>query len=297
MSVADPQQETATPEPLRLSGKRTPAAFGRLLMSEMRLIVGRRRNQAGIAVLMLIPVIMTLALKVSSDGGDAGDGGPLFLAAAINNGYFVALAALGIEIGLFLPLAVSWLSGDAIAGEANLGTLRYLLTVPVGRTTLLGVKYLSLLIGALIGVVAVAVAGLVAGGIAFGFGPVTLLSGTQLAFAPALLRLLLAALYLTAGLGALAAIGLFVSTLTEQPLGATIATVALSTLMWILDTIPQLDWLHPWLLVDRWLAFADLLRDPVLLDTIYRGLLVDLAYAAVFLAAAWARFTIKDVSG
>jgi ABC-2 type transport system permease protein len=296
MSVADMARTDAS-APLRLSGKRTPAAFGRLLLSEVRLIVGRRRNQAGIAVLMLIPVIMTLALKVSSDGGDPGDGGPLFLAAAINNGYFVALAALGIEIGLFLPLAVSWLSGDAIAGEANLGTLRYLLTVPVGRTTLLGVKYLSLLIGALIGVVAVAVAGLVAGGIAFGFGPVTLLSGTQLAFAPALVRLLLAGLYLTAGLGALAAIGLFISTLTEQPLGATIATVAVSTLMWILDTIPQLGWLHPWLLVDRWLAFADLLRDPVLLDTIYRGLLVDLAYAAVFLAAAWARFTIKDVTG
>jgi ABC-2 type transport system permease protein len=297
MSVADARQRPAALEPLRLSGRRTPAAFGRLLLSEIQLIVGRRRNQAGIAVLMLIPVIMTLALKLSSDGGDPGEGGPLFLAAAINNGHFVALAALGIEIGLFLPLAVSWLSGDAIAGEANLGTLRYLLTVPVGRTTLLGVKYLSLLIGALIGVVAVAVAGLVAGGIAFGVGPVTLLSGTQLGFALALVRLLLAGLYLTAGLSALAAVGLFISTLTEQPLGATIATVAFSTLMWILDTIPQLDWLHPWLLVDRWLAFADLLRDPVLLDTIYRGLLVDLAYAAVFLAAAWARFTIKDVSG
>ena len=251
MSVADPQKQMAPTAPLQLSGKRTPAAFGRLLLSEMRLIVGRRRNQAGIGVLMLIPVIMTIALKASSDGGESGEGGPLFLAAAINNGYFVALAALGIEIGLFLPLAVSWLSGDSIAGEANLGTLRYLLTVPVGRTTLLAMKYLSLLIGAFIGVLAVALAGLVAGGIAFGFGPVTLLSGTQLAFAPALLRLLLAALYLTAGLGALAAIGLFVSTLTEQPLGATIATVALSTLMWILNTIPQLDWLHPWLLVDR----------------------------------------------
>jgi ABC-2 type transport system permease protein len=296
MSVADLGQPPAA-APLQRSGRRSPAAFGRLLASELRLIVGRRRNQAGIGVLMLIPVIMTLALKLSNSSGDPGDDGPLFLAAAINNGYFVALAALGIEIGLFLPLAVSWLSGDAIAGEANLGTLRYLLTVPVGRTTLLGMKYLSLLIGALIGVIAVALAGLVAGGIAFGFGPVTLLSGTQLGFGPALLRLLLAALYLTAGLGALAAIGLFVSTLTEQPLGATIATVALSTLMWILDTIPQLGWLHPWLLVDRWLAFADLLRDPVLLDTISRGLLVDLAYAAVFFAAAWARFSAKDISG
>jgi ABC-2 type transport system permease protein len=40
----------------------------------------------------------------------------------------VPLAALGVEIGMFLPLAIAMLAGDAVAGEANLGTLRYLLT-------------------------------------------------------------------------------------------------------------------------------------------------------------------------
>ena len=73
-------------------------------------------------------------------------------------------------MALFLPLAVAVLSGDTIAGEANIGTLRYLLTVPVGRTRLLVVKYLSLVVGAFIGVVVVAGTGLVVGGALLGPG-------------------------------------------------------------------------------------------------------------------------------
>ena len=35
-----------------------------------------------------------------------------------------------------------------------------------------------------------------------------------------------------------------------------------NVLMFILDSISQLDWLHPWLLTHWWTAFGDLLRDP-----------------------------------
>jgi len=46
-------------------------------------------------------------------------------------------------IPLFLPMAVAVVAGDAVSGEANTGTLRYLLTVPVGRTRLLAVKFVA----------------------------------------------------------------------------------------------------------------------------------------------------------
>jgi ABC-2 type transport system permease protein len=193
-------------------------------------------------------------------------------------------------------LAVAVLSGDAIAGEANTGTLRYLLTVPVHRTRLLVVKYISLVIGASIGVLVVTVTGIVIGGIFFGLGPVTLLSGDQIPLGAALLRVLLAVLYLTACLAGLAAIGLFVSTLTEQPIGAMIAVTVVSTAMWILDGISQLDWLHPWLPVHYWPSFADLFRNPMFFDQMQQGLLLTLAYIAVFGTLAWARFAQKDIT-
>jgi ABC-2 type transport system permease protein len=271
----------------------TFAASARLLRSEMRLIVGRRRNQAGMLVLASVPVLIAVAVKFSEPSAGRG---PDFISSAASNGVFVALSALTIELALFLPLAVAVLSGDAIAGEANLGTLRYLLTVPVHRTRLLAVKYVSLVLGAAIGVVVVTVTGIAVGGALFGLGDVTLLSGNQIGLLPAIGRVILVVLYLSACLAGLASVGLFISTLTEQPIGAMIATTVVSTAMWILDGIPQLGWLHPWLLVQYWPSFSDLFRDPMFFEQMRQGLLLTFAYISVFLALAWARFSQKDVT-
>lgn len=265
----------------------------RLLWSELALIGGRRRNQAGLAVLAAVPVIMAVSIKLSAE--DEGGGGDLF-SSITSNGLFVPLAALQVEIAMFLPLAMAMLAGDAIAGEANIGTLRYLLTVPVGRLRLLAVKYLSLCVGALWGVLTVAVTGAVIGIALFGVGPMTTLSGVQIDTASALWRLVLAIGYLSAGLAALGAVGLFISTLTEQPIAAAISVMIFTILSWILDAVPQLDWLHPWLLVHHWLAFADLLREPIFWDNLLTGLGVNALYAAVFWLAAWARFAGKDIT-
>jgi len=275
---------------------RPVGAWFRLLRSELRLVMGRRRNQAGLLVLAAVPVLLAVAVKVSSSDGDGPRRGSDFLTAATSNGMFVALAALTVEIALFLPLAIAMLSGDAIAGEANTGTLRYLLTVPVSRTRLLSVKYAALVIGSVIGATVVAVTGIVIGGILFGLGPVTLLSGAQVPLADGLWRVVLSVAYVAVELSALAAIGLFVSTLTEQPIAVMVTVTIISTAMWILDGIPQLEWLHPYLLVDYWPAFADLFREPMFLEQIGRGLLVALAYAVVFLSLAWARFGQKDIT-
>ncbi|HEX2706303.1 MAG TPA: ABC transporter permease [Candidatus Lustribacter sp.] len=265
----------------------------RLLGSEMRIISGRRRNQAGLLVLASVPVLIAVAVKMSAPRRGRG---PDFLSSITSNGIFVALTALTIEVGLFLPLAVAALAGDTVAGEANTGTLRYLLTVPVHRTRLLLVKYASLVLGACIGVVVVALTGVLIGAALFGLGPMTLLSGSQIGLADAFGRLGIVVLYLSCGLAALAAVGLFISTLTEQPIGAMIAVTIVSTAMWILDGIAQLEWLHPWLLVHDWLSFSDVFRDPVFWDAMRQGLLVDLGYVVVFLALAWARFAQKDIT-
>jgi ABC-2 type transport system permease protein len=297
MSVA----ESAAPLPAAPSGSPRPhlstrIATGlstRLLWSELGLIGGRRRNQMGLLVLAAVPVLMAVAVRISSPRPGRG---PDFLSSITSNGLFVPLAALGVEMGLFLPLAIAMLAGDSVAGEANLGTLRYLLTVPVGRTRLLAVKYASLVVGALWGVAVVTVAGALVGIALFGTGPMTTLSGTQIGFGEAVWRVVLVALYVAAGLAALGAVGLFISTLTEQPLAATVALMIFTILSWIADSVPQISWLHPWLLVDQWGAFGDLLRDPPFWDNIARGLWVDLGYAVVFWLLAWSRFSGKDVT-
>jgi ABC-2 type transport system permease protein len=267
----------------------------RLLRSEMGLIMGRRRNQMGMLVLAALPVVLAVAVKLTSPsrgGHDAGD----FLVQATANGLFVPLAALTVEMTLFLPMAIAMLAGDSIAGEANLGTLRYLLTVPVNRTRLLVVKYASIVIGALLGVTIVTVVGAVVGIALFGAGPMLTLSGVQIGVGTAAVRVALAALYCAAGIAALGAVGLFVSTLTEQPMAATVTVMIITIVSWILLGVDQLSFLHPWLIVDQWMSFSDLFREPPLWSNLLQGLGQDLAYAVVFWLAAWARFTSKDIT-
>jgi ABC-2 type transport system permease protein len=265
----------------------------RFLRSELGIILGRRRNLAGLAVLAVVPILLAIAVRVESPGDG---GGPDFISAITGNGLFVAFAALGLELPIFLPLAIGVIAGDSVAGEANIGTLRYLLTIPAGRTRLLAVKFAAIVVSALVATFLVAAVGTIIGLALFGGGPMTLLSGSQTSMADGIGRLVLTCLYLAAQFSALGAIGLFISTLTEQPIGATVAVVLVNVMMFVLDSISQLAWLHPWLLTHWWTAFGDLLRDPMAFENIIRGLLTAAVYAGVFWLAAWARFSSKDIT-
>jgi ABC-2 type transport system permease protein len=266
----------------------------RFLRSELWLIFGRRRNWVGMAILAAVPILLAVSNKISPPSG--GGGGADFFDAITSNGLFVALAALTIELPLFLPLAVASIAGDSVAGEANLGTLRYLLAVPVHRTRLLAVKYAAICIFAFAATLLVAATGVLFGLALFGGGDLTLLSGRQIGFGEGVVRLLGVCAYLGVCLCAMGAVGLFASSLTEQPIGASIGVLIFTVGSFILGNIPQLSWLHPYLLTHSWMSFGDLLRDPVAWDGIREGLLRAGAYILIFTTAAWARFGTRDVT-
>jgi ABC-2 type transport system permease protein len=73
-------------------------------------------------------------------------------------------------------------------------------------------------------------------------------------------------------------------------------TVGVLITVQILDAIPQLNAIHPYLFSHYWLSFADLLREPVYWDEVARNLGLQGVYAAVFGSAAWARFTARDIT-
>ena len=94
---------------------------------------------------------------------------------------------------------------------------------------------------------------------------------------------------------ALGAIGLFISTLTEQPIAATIAILLINVMMFILDQISQLAWLHPWLPPTGGPRSGSV-RDPIATEGIQRGLITAAVYGVTFSLAAWARFSNKDIT-
>ena len=228
-------------------------------------------------------------------GGPSAGEGPTFLDQVTHNGVFAALAGLTITIPFFLPLTVAVVAGDSISGEASLGTLRYLLVRPAGRTRLLAVKAGTAAVYCLAAALSVAIGGLIAGTILFPVGRLTTLSGTSLSLLGGVVRTFAAALVVGMSFFGLAAVGLFISTLTDAPVGAMAAVAGIAVLSGVLEAVPQLGVLHPWLLTHYWLSFGDLLRSPVRWTDITKNLLLQVGYVAVFATAAWARFTTKDV--
>jgi ABC-type transport system involved in multi-copper enzyme maturation permease subunit len=267
----------------------------RFLRSELRLVFLRPRTLALLAVLAVLPVLLGVVLRVAGVGAGNG-GGPPFLNQVAGNGVFLALLALATMLTLILPLAVAVVSGDSMAGEAGRGTLRYLLAIPAGRTRLLAIKYLTIVIFCLACCMLIAVVAVATGAVLFPVGPVTLLSGNTITLAAGLLRVAVVVAYVAAAMAALGAIGLAISTFTEHSIGAIAALLVLAVASEVADTVPQISAVHPYLPTHWWLSFDGLLRSPVDWSGVLHGLLSFGAYALIFLAIAWAKFTSSDVT-
>jgi ABC-2 type transport system permease protein len=267
----------------------------RLFRSELGLIFLRWRNIALMAVLAAIPILVGVALRLAAPRGGNGEGPP-FLDQVAGNGVFLAFLALTVMLTLVLPLAIAVVSGDSVAGEAGHGTLRYLLTVPAGRTRLLGVKYAGLITFCIFASLLVSGVSLGVGAAAFPIGRVTLLSGSTVSLADGLLRLLLVTLYVAAAMASLAAIGLAISTLTEHAVAAIAAILVVAIASEVADSVPQFAVVHPYLPTHWWLSFDGLLREPIAWGGVGHGLLSFAAYAVIFCAGAWARFTTADIT-
>lgn len=283
---------------------RTPSplwSFG-LFRSELLTTFRRWRTLALLTVLAAVPVLVGIAVKIeTSDGSSLGGGGgggegPAFISQISNNGLFLVFTALAATLPFFLPMAIGVVAGDAIAGESSAGTPATSWSPRLYRSRLLLTKYATVVAFCLAATLVVAVSALAVGALLFPVGDLITISGTRITYAEGLGRALLIALVVAASLVGIAALGLFVSTLTGSGIAAMATTVGLLITVQILDQIPQLDALQPYFFSHYWLSFADVMREPVYWDDLVKNLGLQALYAAVFGSAAWARFTTKDIT-
>lgn len=268
---------------------------------ELRKLALRPRTWVSVGLLCALPVVVAAFLATSELSPRPGQG-PAFLSAVLGNGQLYPAAALGIVVPIFLPVAVCVVAGDAVAGEAQAGTLRYLLVRPVGRTRLLVAKLFAVLAFTFGSVIAVALVSFVAGTQLLGTRPDALgtttasLSGTSLSPQELLVRTLLVMAYVSVSMLGVAALALLLSTLVDSPLVAALGGLALLVASTVLVGLDAASAVHDLLPTRYWLAWVDLFRDPVLWTDVRRGVLVQLGWAGVLLAAAWASFTTRDVT-
>lgn len=270
-----------------------------MIRVELVKLVRRRRTWIAVALLNLLPTIVAVLLAVTDIAPRPGQG-PAFLAAVQVNGSLFAIAALAIVLPLFLPVAVTVIAGESVAGEAQAGTLRYLLVRPVGRTQLLVAKLLAASAFVLLAVLTVVVVGFVVGRLTLGNAPVSQavvsVSGTVLSPGQIAWRTVVAVAYVTFSMLGVAAMALFLSTVTDSPQTASLGAMALLIGSSLLLTVDAARPLQPYLPTRYWLSFIDLYRDPLLLSSVERGVGLQVVYVVVLLGAAWANFATKDIT-
>lgn len=284
-----------------------------MILVELALLL--RRTRVWLCWLLLCALPALVAVVVSATGILPPPGqGPAFLSAVATNGQIFPAFALALVLPILLPITVAVVAGDTVAGEAAAGTLRYLLIRPVGRLRLLVAKLVSVAFFVVTAVTLVVLTSYAVGIAVFGTGTTTAtggltlppvdagpgsvasLSGTVIEPVDLATRTGLTVAYLALCMLTLGALGIFFSTLTDSPLAAALAVLAVVVTSASLQALDASAAFVDFLPTAHWLAWIDLYRDPVLYDAARTGAWVQACWVAVAVGAAWANLATKDIA-
>ena len=260
---------------------------------ELRKLAAQKRTYIGLGCALLVPLIFIASL-LADDGGPEG----------IPFGDYVRESGLAIPlVGLFFgafwffPLITALVAGDIVATEDQHGTLKTILTRSVERWHVIAAKTLAAFTYAAVVLALYVGSGLLLGGLAFGFDPVTLLSGTRVSTGHGIALIGAGTLAYLMPVLAIASIGLLLSVVTRNSAAAVVGTLMFSILLQILGSISALDFLEPYLLSEQFNAWQGFLREPIDWAPVVRSAWVSALYAVPALAAALAVFVRSDVTG
>lgn len=261
----------------------------------------RRRTLVTYGLLVLLPAVVVLAVRFgpSSEGDSDGrrfGGGSLDLVGLATSGAAnFTVTMLFFATSFLLILVTSVFLGDTVAGEAQWGTLRYLLAAPVPRRRLLAVKLAVGLVSTLVGIVLLVVTSYVIGLVAFGSGPLASPAGGLFADGEMLWRIAAMAGYVFVTLLFTAGIAFLMSVSTDVPLGAVGTALILVILSNILDAIEALGDLRQWLPTEYTNSWIALLQPQVDWSQMARGATYSVVAFVVLAAIAFWRFDRKDI--
>jgi ABC-2 type transport system permease protein len=268
------------------------AAVGRVYEWELAKLMAQKRTYLGLLSAMLVPVVFVVVLLIQS-------GGPT----QVPLGRYIRETGLAVPfVVLFfmsiwgLPLITALVAGDIVAAESHNGTLKTILTRSRERGEIFTGKVLAALTYTFVVVFAMGIVGLVAGSLAWGFHPLTSLSGTKVSATHGF-GLLVASLAVYAlALAGVAAFGLLLSTVTRNSAASVVGTLMFALLMQLLGVLPGTESIRPYLLGTQFEAWHGFLRTPADWAPVIRALWVCSLYLALPLIAAYLVFLRRDVA-
>lgn len=230
----------------------------------------------------------------------------------ILNGWLVAFVILNTLL-IHLPLLVALVAGDVVAGEANMGTLRLIMSKPFSRTECLIAKFMAAVIYTLALLLWMAILALFLSILFFGTNDMIIARSNgmeQLQNADILWRYLAAFGFAAVALSTVAALAFLLSVLAENSIGPIVSTMSIVIVLTILSEmkIPLYDeHVKPYLFTSHMLAWKGFFYSKANSDgavirgsienlpSILRSLAILFGYIAVFVSAAIYIFKRKDI--
>lgn len=214
------------------------------------------------------------------------------------NAYTVSYVVLN-TLWIHVPILIALVTGDLIAGEANSGTFRLILTRPVSRTKLLFAKFIAGWTYTYLVIILMILLSVGLGALLFGSGDLLILKGTVNIFKAedALWRFGLAYVYGILSMTVVASLSFMLSAFAENSIGPIIGTFAIIIGLTIVATLgfsilkPVIPFLFTTYL-PSWQLFFDYELD---YTRISRAVFADLAYIILFLSIAFYHFRRKDI--
>jgi ABC-2 type transport system permease protein len=260
---------------------------------ELTKLLAQKRTYLGLGGAVLVPLAFVTALLLQSGGPNEVPLGRYLRDTGLVTP-FVVLFFMSIW---GLPLITALVAGDIVAAESHNGTLKTILTRSRERGEIFAGKVLASVTYTVAAVFAMGAVGLVAGSVAWGFRPLTSLSGVQVSFGHGLALLAGSlAVYVVSLLG-VAAFGILLSTVTRNSAASVVGTLMFALLMQLLGVLPGTESFRPYLLGTQFDAWHGFLRVPADWTPVIRSFWVCSLYVAMPLIAAYLTFLRRDVAG
>ncbi|MBW0178794.1 ABC transporter permease subunit [Sediminibacterium sp.] len=240
-----------------------------LINIELYKIFRRPRTYIAFAAITALIVLIQFGLKV--DGQTYVDfmlndiGSTLEIDGNVLNGYLICYIMLQLLL-VHVPLLIALIAADMISGEANMGTLRVLLSKPYSRTSFMLAKFIASTIYTLLLLVWLAFLALFVSMWIFGTDDMFLMKSNYVVLLKendVFWRYIGAFLFAALAMTTVAALGFFLSVFAENSIGPIVATMSVIIFLTILSTmnIPVFNIVKPYLFTTHmisWKEFFDI---------------------------------------
>jgi ABC-2 type transport system permease protein len=264
-----------------------------------------RRPRTYISFVAIAAIIFLIQLAFYSDG----EAYVQFMLQSLNdsfsvdgkilNGYLICFIILQTLL-VHVPLLIALVGGDMVAGEANIGTLRLLISKPVSRSELILSKFFASTVYTLLLLVWMALLSLVFSIFIFGRGDLMIFKSSQIVVLQShdvMWRYYAAFAFAAIAMITVAALSLLLSIFAENSIGPIVATMSIVILFTILTTmdLPLFNSIRPFIFTSHMLGWKGFFDDPVNYSSIARSAIILIIHIVFFVGASVLVFNRKDI--